>query len=116
MSKPFTTGEAKKVIEMWVSDESIKEICKKTGRKEFSIRGLIRRQRDILGPKDVPYASERGWTSEMDIKMIELWNAGDTVRRIAKKLNKTPDEIYARIGIDRRKYGEKNFPKRKQKK
>lgn len=113
MGKPYTTREAKKIVDMWIACEDVGEICKETGRGEFSVRSFVRRQRGLQGSDKIPFARDRNWGKGYFEIMVDMWNAGATMGDIARKLGKTTQEIKDKITCSRRKDGEKYFPRRK---
>lgn len=103
MGKPYTTREIKQIIDMWADGIAVRDISALIGRGGNSVRGIIYRQRVQHGDCAVPHAVDRGWDADAFACLVDLWHEGYTVRAIAKRLGKQPEDVYARICTDRRK-------------
>lgn len=112
--KQYTMREVNNIVGMWRDGASIKDISAQSGRSYNSIRGILYRQRSILGEDAVPYAADRGWSVEQLISLANLWEAGYTVCKIAQTIGKKPKDVYARVCNVRRKSGDgSKFHKRR---
>lgn len=90
---PWTTGDLRRLVEMYTAGETIKDIAAELGRTESAVTSKVHQLREASRP-DLP-ARERGpkshrpWNTKDVQRLRELYAQGVPVVDIARELGRT---------------------------